>query len=83
MAAFSDLDREMIKEKQRSGIKLAKQKGKYRGRVKKYTDKHQGMNHAIELRKTTDKTVKEICALTEISQAAFYRRLKEMEKNNV
>lgn len=55
MAAFSELDREMIKEKQRSGIKLAKQKGEYRGRVKKYTEKHQGMNHAIELRKTTIK----------------------------
>ncbi|HDR6271782.1 TPA: recombinase family protein [Bacillus cereus] len=82
MAAFSELDREMIKEKQRSGIKLAKQKGKYRGRVKKYTDKHQGMNHAIELRKTTNKTVKEICAITGISQAAFYRKLKEMEKDN-
>lgn len=34
MAAFSELDREMIKEKQRSGIKLAKQMGKYLGRVK-------------------------------------------------
>lgn len=79
MEAFSELDREMIKEKQRSGIKLAKQKGKYRGRVKKYTDKHPGMNHAIELRKTTDKTVKEICAITGVSQAAFYRRIKEME----
>lgn len=80
MAAFSELDREMIKEKQRSGIKLAKQKGKYRGRVKKYTDKHPGMNHAIELRNTTDKTVKEICAITKVSQAAFYRKLKEMEE---
>ncbi|OZU89077.1 resolvase [Virgibacillus indicus] len=79
MAAFSELDREMIKEKQRSGIKLAKQKGKYRGRVKKYTDKHPGMNHAIELRKTTDKTVKEICTITGVSQAAFYRKLKENE----
>ena len=83
MAAFSELDREMIKEKQRSGIKLAKQKGKYRGRVKKYTDKHPGMNHAIELRKTTDKTVKEICTITGISQAAFYRKLKEMEKDTL
>ncbi|MEB6551310.1 recombinase family protein [Heyndrickxia sporothermodurans] len=81
MAAFSELDREMIKEKQRSGIKLAKQKGKYRGRVKKYTDKHPGMNHAIELRNTTNKTVKEICAITKVSQAAFYRKLKEMEGN--
>ena len=81
MAAFSELDREMIKEKQRSGIKLAKQKGKYRGRVKKYTDKHPGMNHAIELRQTTDKTIKEICAITGVSQAAFYRRLREINKS--
>ncbi|EPD53906.1 hypothetical protein HMPREF1210_00729 [Paenisporosarcina sp. HGH0030] len=83
MAAFSELVREMIKEKQRSGIKLAKQKGKYRGMVKKYTDKHQVMNHAIELSKTTDKTVKELCAITGISQAAIYRRLRELEKDNV
>jgi DNA invertase Pin-like site-specific DNA recombinase len=50
MTAFSELDREMVKEKQLAGIKLAKQKGVYRGRVKKYTDKHASMNHAIELR---------------------------------
>jgi DNA-directed RNA polymerase specialized sigma subunit len=29
------------------------------------------MNHAIELRKTSDKTVKEICKITGVSQAAF------------
>jgi len=79
MAAFSELDREMIKEKQHAGIKLAKQKGVYRGRVKKYTDKHPGMNHAIELRKHTNKTIKEICQITGVSQAALYRRLKELE----
>ncbi len=79
MAAFSELDREMIKEKQRAGIKLAKQKGVYRGRLKKYTDKHPGMNHAIELREHTTKTVKEICQITGVSQAALYRRLKELE----
>ncbi|WP_320939500.1 MULTISPECIES: hypothetical protein [Lysinibacillus] len=28
-------------------------------------------------------TVKEICTITGISQAAFYLRLKEMEKDNV
>jgi hypothetical protein len=27
------------------------------------------MNHAIELRKNTDKTIKEICAITGVSQA--------------
>ena len=50
---------------------------------KKYSDKHPGMNHAIELRKTTDKTVKQICAITGGSQTAFYRKLKEMEKTNL
>lgn len=78
-----ELDCEMIREKQRLGIKLAKQKGKYRGRVKKYTDKPPGMNHAMELRKTTDKTVKEICTITGVSQAAFYRKLKEMKKSSI
>ncbi len=51
----------------------------HRGRVKKYTDKHPGMNHAIELRKHTNKTIKEICQITGVSQAALYRRLKELE----
>lgn len=78
MAAFSELDREMIKEKQQMGIQLAKKKGKYRGRVKKYTDSHAGMNHALELRRTTNKTVKEICTITGVSQAALYRMEKEV-----
>ncbi|WHS78573.1 recombinase family protein [Bacillus cereus] len=78
MSAFSELDREMIKEKQIAGIKLAKQKGVYRGRVKKYTEQHAGMNHAIELRQQTQKTIKEICAITGVSQAALYRKLKEL-----
>ncbi|WP_080117587.1 recombinase family protein [Bacillus cereus] len=81
MSAFSELDREMIKEKQIAGIKLAKQKGVYRGRVKKYTERHAGMNHAIELRQQTKKTMKEICAITGVSQAALYRKLKELNIN--
>lgn len=67
MSAFSELDREMIKEKQIAGIKLAKQKSVYRGRVKKYTEQHAGMNHAIELRQETNKTIKEIYAITGVS----------------
>jgi DNA invertase Pin-like site-specific DNA recombinase len=59
----------------------AKQKGKYPGRVKRYTVNHPGLNHAIELRKTSDKTVNEICSITGISPATFYRRLKEIEED--
>ena len=38
MAAFSELDRETIKEKQIARIKLTKQKGVYQGRIKKMRD---------------------------------------------
>lgn len=78
MAGFSELDRTIIKEKQRNGIALAKKRGAYKGRKKKYTADHAGMNHAIELRKSTDKTVKEICEITGISEASFYRRWREL-----
>lgn len=78
MAGFSELDRTIIKEKQRNGIALAKKRGAYKGRKKKYTANHAGMNHAIELRTNTDKTVKEICEITGVSEASFYRRWREV-----
>lgn len=78
MAGFSELDRTMTKEKQRNGIALAKKRGAYKGRKKKYTANHAGMNHAIELRTNTDKTVKEICEITGVSEASFYRRWREV-----
>jgi DNA invertase Pin-like site-specific DNA recombinase len=81
MAGFSELERNMIKEKQRAGIELAKQRCKYRGRIRKYTDKHPGMNHAIELYNERNKTVKEICEITKVSRAALYRALSS-QKNN-
>lgn len=81
MSAFSELDREMIKEKQIAGIKLAKQKGVYRERTKKYTEQYAGMNHAIELRQQTKKTIKEICAIAGVSQAALYRKLRELRQD--
>lgn len=77
MAGFSELDRTMIKEKQRAGIQLAKKKGLYKGRPKKYTKNHDGIKHALELRKSTNKTVKEISKITRISQATLYRRFRE------
>lgn len=81
MAGFSELDRTMIKEKQRAGIQLAKQKGLYRGRPVKYTTNHSGVKHALELRKTTNKTIKEISEITGVSQATLYRRLKERNEH--
>lgn len=80
MAAIAEFDRSMIKAKQKDGIAIAKAGGKYKGRLKRYTDKHDGMNHAIELFQEGKKTVKEICKITNISKSALYRRLKELDK---
>lgn len=82
MSGFSELERTMIKEKIRNGIELAKKNGKYNGRVRWYTKKHAGLNHAIELYKTGNFTVKQICEITKISRATFYRRMKEYENQN-
>ncbi|WP_374989641.1 recombinase family protein (plasmid) [Priestia megaterium] len=79
MSAFSELDRTMIKEKQQAGITVAKRKGIYKGKKPKFTLKHDGVRHAIELHETTNKPVKEICKITNISEATFYRRWREYQ----
>jgi DNA invertase Pin-like site-specific DNA recombinase len=79
MAALAELERDQIKERQKEGIAIAKQNGVYKGRLKKYSDKHSGMQHAIELALQRDKTVKEICEITKVSRSALYRELKNLE----
>lgn len=77
MAAFSQLERKIIKEKTAAGIALAKKKGKYKGRPKKYTDKNPKLIHALDLYQTTDKTVKEILSITGIGRTTLYDAIKE------
>jgi DNA invertase Pin-like site-specific DNA recombinase len=77
MSACSELDRTMIKEKQQVGIAIAKRKGIYTGKKQKFNLQHDGIGRAIELHETTNKTVKEICKITNISIATFYRRWRE------
>lgn len=78
MAGVSQLERDLIRQRQSEGVALAKESGKYKGRIKKYSDKHAGMAHAIELYQQ-GKTVKEICDITNVSRSALYRELQERE----
>ncbi|MEK4418506.1 helix-turn-helix domain-containing protein [Bacillus sp. FSL K6-0268] len=39
------------------------------------------MNDAIELHQQTKKTIKEICAITGVSQTSLYRKLRELKKD--
>lgn len=73
LSALAEEERSRLLERQQEGIAIAKEKGVYKGRVKKYTLRSPNVKHAIELRETTDKTVKEISEITKISVASFYR----------
>lgn len=80
MAGVNQLERDLIRMRQREGIDLAKQEGKYLGRVKKYHGNHAGMNHAVQLYKEGKMTVKKICEITNVSRAALYRQLDKEKK---
>lgn len=78
MAGVNQLERDLLQMRQREGIEIAKSKGVYVGRVKKYHKKHKGMQHAVELYLGGKDTVQEICEKTSVSRSALYRRLKEL-----
>lgn len=76
LSGITEFEADLIKERQMEGMALAKQRGVYKGRPKKYTDHHKGLTHALELfdnRDTNGMTVSEICQITQISRATLYR----------
>lgn len=77
MAGFSELERNVIKEKQRAGVELAKKAGKYKGRPVRFTDRNPKLQHAVQMYKD-GKTVKEITNITGIGRSTLYRKLQEM-----
>lgn len=75
------MERDLIRMRQREGIDLAKNEGKYRGRLKKYHEKHAGINYAEKLYREGKMTVKQICEITNFSRSALYRRLSEVNNS--
>lgn len=79
MAGVNQLERDLIRMRQREGIEIAKREGKFKGRVKKYHNNHAGMNYALKLYQEGEMTVKQICEITNISRASIYRKLLEIK----
>ncbi len=73
MAAFSELERNNMKEKQRRGIDVAKAQGKHLGRPRSW--KKSGMEEAIKMYQN-HRIVAEIEDITGVSRASLYRELK-------
>ncbi len=77
MAGVNQLERDLIRMRQREGIEIAKREGKFKGKIKKYHKDHAGINYAIKLYREGNMTVKQICQITNISRSTLYRRLAE------
>jgi DNA invertase Pin-like site-specific DNA recombinase len=78
MAYQAQTERENIKERQRQGIELAKKRGVYKGRPKKYTNGNRQLEKAIKMYNERDKnlmTTEEIARLNGVSRSAIYRNL--------
>lgn len=78
--SVAEWEREMILERQREGIALAKENGKYANKPRKYHTKHKGMAHALKLladRANNKMTVKDICETCSVTRSSLYNKAKE------
>ena len=82
-SAISELEADMIRERQRDGIILAKKRGVYKGRPQRYTASNKRLQHALELFRDRDDnkmTVKAISEVTNVSKATIYRAVRASTK---
>lgn len=78
LAAISQLERDYILERQREGIAIAKANGKYKGRKKIQNDKFEEI---YKKWKNKEITSTQAMRLLKFSKTTFYRRIKEIKKN--
>ncbi|HDX9577676.1 TPA: recombinase family protein [Bacillus pseudomycoides] len=79
IGAVAEWERELLKEKQKAGLDIAKKKGVQLGRPRKYGKKHEGMEHAIKLYKDEKHTINQICNITQVSRSALYREINKRD----
>ncbi len=77
--AVAELEREYIKERQREGIQIAKEQGKYKGRPEKEID---NFADVYEQWKSGKITATLASKQLEISRSSFYRKVKQYEYDN-
>lgn len=78
--AVAELEREYIKERQREGIEIAKEQGKYKGRPEKKLENFEEIYHKWKYEKLTDVGASRQLG---ISRSTFYRKVAEYEENEI
>ena len=77
--AVAELEREYIRQRQREGIEIAKEHGKYKGRPAKQLDTFDEMYHQW---KSGNISATYASKQLNISRSTFYRRVAEHEEDN-
>lgn len=74
VAVFAEYERSMVRERTIAGINAAKAKGRNGGRPKGISEEYQvKASLALTLRTQTNKSIKEICEIVEMSRSTYYR----------
>ncbi|MFT6835005.1 MAG: DNA invertase Pin-like site-specific DNA recombinase [Francisellaceae bacterium] len=76
-AAFSEMERELLRERVIAGLESAKEKGRKGGRPKSLTASE--ADKVMALKKSGEFSVKQIISMMKISKSVYYRTINESE----
>lgn len=76
-AAFSEMERELIRERVKAGLESAKEKGRTGGRPKALTEEKARMIKAFK--QAGEMSVKQICESTNVSRSVYYRFINVLD----
>ena len=74
-AAFSEMERELIRERVKAGLDAAHQKGRKGGRPKALTPTK--LETLLSLKKSGEFSVSQICIMAGVTRSVYYRSLSE------
>ncbi len=74
-AAFSEMERELIRERVKAGLDAAHKKGRKGGRPKALTP--QKLETILSLKKSEEFSVSQICKMAGVSRSVYYRAIAE------
>ena len=78
MAAFAEMERDLIRERTKAGLKAARARGRKGGRPQKAK---KDVDKAVKLYNTGEYTVPEIEKMTGVSKPTLYRYLKKQKES--
>lgn len=78
-AGLAQFERECMLQRQREGIEIAKQQGKYKGRPKKTLDNFTDLYASV---KNNEISISKASKLLGVSRSTFYRKMKEHEDSS-